>query len=326
MKYAFTKRMLHAGELALPEPANYSVTYCYTCGYPVADTLWITSDIQNERAAAVDGLGEFGVASHPVAVAADVDDAAAVEEPVQERNGHHLVAEDPAPFLEALVRGQDRRSAALAPIDELEEEDRAALGHRQVADLVVDQQRGVGQGVEPSVEPACGLGLLQRVDQVGQGSEVDLAAALGRGDRQADSLEEAEFVCSASICSRLTVGWKPKSKLSRVWTQGRRLERMAASRRRLLRSANLGGQEPLDRLGRGRPAAIATRAPARSDVWDPPGNPGGFLEQHDVRIFTLNYLPQLALRFSHLIDVPREHLHWRSASLSEARQGYHVTA
>ena len=36
----------------LPEPANYSVTCCYACGYPVADTLWITSAIQNERAAA----------------------------------------------------------------------------------------------------------------------------------------------------------------------------------------------------------------------------------------------------------------------------------
>ena len=41
---------------SFPEPANYSVTYCYTCGYPVADTLWITSDIQNERAAAA-GVG-----------------------------------------------------------------------------------------------------------------------------------------------------------------------------------------------------------------------------------------------------------------------------
>ena len=41
----------------LPQwPPNYSVTYCYACGYPVADTLWITSDIQNERAAAA-GIG-----------------------------------------------------------------------------------------------------------------------------------------------------------------------------------------------------------------------------------------------------------------------------
>ena len=35
---------------------NYSVTHCYACGYPVADTLWITSDIQNKRAAAA-GIG-----------------------------------------------------------------------------------------------------------------------------------------------------------------------------------------------------------------------------------------------------------------------------
>ena len=33
----------------------------------------------------MDGFGEFGLASHPVAVAADVDDVAAVEQPVQLR-------------------------------------------------------------------------------------------------------------------------------------------------------------------------------------------------------------------------------------------------
>ena len=31
-----------------------------------------------------------------------VDDVATVEQPVEERGGHHLVAEDPAPLLEAL--------------------------------------------------------------------------------------------------------------------------------------------------------------------------------------------------------------------------------
>ena len=34
--------------------------------------------------------------------------------------------------------------AAVAPVDELEEENRAALGHLQVADLVDHQERGVG--------------------------------------------------------------------------------------------------------------------------------------------------------------------------------------
>ena len=36
------------------------------------------------------------------------------------------------------------------------------------------------------VEPSGGLGLLERVHQVGQGSEVDLAPVLGGRDRQAD--------------------------------------------------------------------------------------------------------------------------------------------
>ena len=86
----------------------------------------------------VDGLGEFGVPSHPVAVAPDVDDVAAVEEPVQERGGHHLVMQDLAPALKALVRGQHGRGTLVAPVDELEEEDGAAAGDREVADLVHD--------------------------------------------------------------------------------------------------------------------------------------------------------------------------------------------
>ena len=46
------------------------------------------------------------MAPHPVAVSPDVDDVAAVEQPVQERGGHHLVVQDFAPALEALIRGE----------------------------------------------------------------------------------------------------------------------------------------------------------------------------------------------------------------------------
>ena len=42
----------------------------------------------------VDRLGELGVAPHPVAVAADVDDVAAVEKTVQQGGGHDLVVQD----------------------------------------------------------------------------------------------------------------------------------------------------------------------------------------------------------------------------------------
>ena len=134
----------------------------------------------------MDRLRKLRVAPHPVAVAPDVDDVAPMEHPVEQCSGHDLVAEDPAPLLEALVRRQHGRGVAVAPVDELEEEDGATLGDRQVADLVDDQECRVGQRLEAAVEPAGRLGLLQRVHQVGQGSEVDLAPVLGRRDRQAD--------------------------------------------------------------------------------------------------------------------------------------------
>ena len=118
--------------------------------------------------------------AHAVSVTPDFDDVATVEEPVQKRSGHNLVAEDPAPLLEALVGRQDGRGATIAPGDELEEEDGATLGHRQVADLVHDEKRRVSEGLEAAVEPACGLGFLQGVHQIGQGPEVDLAPAFGR--------------------------------------------------------------------------------------------------------------------------------------------------
>ena len=49
------------------------------------------------------GPHEVAVLAHPVAVAADVDDVAVVvQQAVDESRGHDLVAEDAAPFLEAL--------------------------------------------------------------------------------------------------------------------------------------------------------------------------------------------------------------------------------
>ncbi len=47
----------------------------------------------------------------PVAVAVDRDDFAVVQEPVEDRGGQYLVAEDLAPpFAEGFVRGQDDRA------------------------------------------------------------------------------------------------------------------------------------------------------------------------------------------------------------------------
>ena len=51
----------------------------------------------------------------PVALALDVDDRRVVQQPVEDRRGDDLVAEDVAPAGEALVRGDEDR-AALIPI------------------------------------------------------------------------------------------------------------------------------------------------------------------------------------------------------------------
>ena len=62
-------------------------------------------------------LPEVGVLTHAEAVAADVDDVAMVQEPVDQRSGHDFVAKDLAPFFKALVarkygRYTDRRFPA----------------------------------------------------------------------------------------------------------------------------------------------------------------------------------------------------------------------
>lgn len=97
-------------------------------------------------------LGQFGgMVPRPPAVASDVDDVAPVQQPVQQRGRHHLVAQDPSPFLEPLVGGDDRQGVLVAPSDQLEEQRGTAPGHRQVADLVDHQQRRMGQRPEPLV-------------------------------------------------------------------------------------------------------------------------------------------------------------------------------
>ncbi len=61
------------------------------------------------------------MAAHPVAVAADVDDVATVQEPVQQSSRHDLVVQDVPPVLKPLVRRQHRRRASVAAVDQLEE-------------------------------------------------------------------------------------------------------------------------------------------------------------------------------------------------------------
>ena len=87
------------------------------------------------------GMPEVGVLPHPVAVAADGDEVAVVYEAIDKGSRHNLIAEDLAPFLKALIRGEHGRGVLLAPRHELEEEHRAGAADRQIADLVDDEER-----------------------------------------------------------------------------------------------------------------------------------------------------------------------------------------
>ena len=78
----------------------------------------------------MEGFGEFGVMTHPVAVAADVDDVAVMDEAIDECSGHDFVAQDFAPFLEALVGREDGGGDLVASVYELEKEHGAGRANR----------------------------------------------------------------------------------------------------------------------------------------------------------------------------------------------------
>ena len=99
-------------------------------------------------------------------------------------------------------------------IDQLEKQHRPVTAHRQIADLVDDQQRRMSQYPQTARQLARRLGLFQRFDQPGQGAEVNPASGLGGGNGQAYG--DVRFPdtrrlrnpssCRLSICSRLILG------------------------------------------------------------------------------------------------------------------------
>lgn len=64
---------------------------------------------------------QIGVFSQAVRCAFDLHDDRVVQQPVEQRRGHHAVAEHITPFTEAAVGRQDDRAALVADVDELED-------------------------------------------------------------------------------------------------------------------------------------------------------------------------------------------------------------
>lgn len=78
--------------------------------------------------------------AEPVAVAADGQHVAVVQEPVEDRGRDHRICEHGAPFGNAAVRRDQHGAGFIAPADQLEEQVRRVGLQRQVAELVDDQQ------------------------------------------------------------------------------------------------------------------------------------------------------------------------------------------
>jgi hypothetical protein len=78
------------------------------------------------------------------------------------------------------------RTALVTGVDELEEEIAAAGCHREISDLIDDQQGEATEEADLFVEHALALGLCEGPDQIGEGGEVDAPAGFYRLDAERD--------------------------------------------------------------------------------------------------------------------------------------------
>ena len=88
-----------------------------------------------------------------------------MDETIDERGRHDVIAEDVAPRLEAFIRREHRGRVLVARRHQLKEQHGAGAGDRQVADLVDDQERGMREDLETRLQATGGLRLFQRGDQ-----------------------------------------------------------------------------------------------------------------------------------------------------------------
>src|SRR5262245_61862025 len=75
-----------------------------------------------------------------IALTLDHQRVAVVQQPIEDRRGQDIVAEDGSPLRHELIRGDEQAGALVATRDQLEKEMRAAALKRQVSELVDDQQ------------------------------------------------------------------------------------------------------------------------------------------------------------------------------------------
>ena len=89
-----------------------------------------------------------------------------VDNPVNDRHRHVVVVEELAPAGEVLVGGQDDGPVFVQAVDQLEQVVAGLSRHRQVTQLIDDQQVVFGQGADPLFQLTLHLGQFQLFHQI----------------------------------------------------------------------------------------------------------------------------------------------------------------
>ena len=100
-----------------------------------------------------------------VAFAFDVDDGAVVQDAVQDRGGDGDVGEDLVPLRKGLVGGKDGGGLLIPPGNELKEQVRPLNIHREITDLVDDEQLVFAQSFELVRQTVFKMSLFELLNQ-----------------------------------------------------------------------------------------------------------------------------------------------------------------
>ncbi len=101
----------------------------------------------------------------PVALTLDVDDGAMMEHTVEDSGGDGDVGKDFVPLRKSFVRGEDCRDLLIPSGDELKEQVRSLNIHREIADLVDDEQLVFTQGFELVRQSVLEMSLFELLNQ-----------------------------------------------------------------------------------------------------------------------------------------------------------------
>ena len=141
-----------------------------------------------EGGGAPSGAFGFHGAAPPIAFDVHLEDRGVVDQPVDGREGHSRVREDPVPFAEGLVRGDQDGSSLVSGRDQFEQDAGLGLILGDIGEVVEDQQIELVELGDGGLELQFAAGDLQLLDQIGGSGEEHAPAVLDQ--READGGRE----------------------------------------------------------------------------------------------------------------------------------------